>query len=83
MELFNNEPSAECNEICRGLINNKIAELNQTVRNYRKIIKLMEESFPMIDCIDSYMANEARIDAFIGQIFDDIRSDNFLIKEGL
>jgi MerR family Zn(II)-responsive transcriptional regulator of zntA len=78
--LFGNEPSAECNEISRGLLNNKIAELKQTVRNYQKIIKLMEESLPMVDCIESFIANEARIVEFIYQIFDDIRND-ILFKE--
>ena len=80
VELFGNEPSAECNEICRGLLNTKIAELEKTVRNYQKIIKLMEESLPMVNCLDAFIANEERLDAFISQIFDDIRA-NKLFKE--
>lgn len=75
-ELFNREPGANCNEICKGILDSKITELRQAICNYQKIAKLMEELLSMIDSVDSYLANEERIAEFIGQIFDDIRNDS-------
>ena len=81
VELFGNEPSAQCNEICRNLLSTKIAELTQTVRNYQKIIKLMEGSLPMLNCVEAFIANEERLDSFISQIFDDIRADKLFEED--
>ena len=75
-ELFNREPNANCNEISKDILNSKITELRQVICNYQKIMTLLEELLPMIDSTDSYLANEERIDGFINQIFDAIRSDN-------
>ena len=75
-ELFGREPSANCNEICRGILNSKVVELRQAICNYQKIVALMEELLSMIGSVDCYMANAGQVDGFISQIFDDIRSDN-------
>lgn len=72
--LYTRGPGAECNQICRRILNAKITELHQAIRNYQKIIKLMEALLPMVESIDAYSANEKRVDAFIEQIFDDIQS---------
>ena len=74
--LFKRDPSANCNEICKGILNSKITELRQTIYNYQKIVTLMEALLPMIDSVESYQANGERIDEFISQIFDDIRNDS-------
>ena len=75
-ELFTREPGANCNEICKGILNSKVTKLRNAICNYQKIVTLMEELLLMIDSTDSYLANEEQIDRFINQIFDDIRSDN-------
>lgn len=75
-EMFTRMPSANCNEITRDMLNTKIAELKQVVRNYQKIVTLMEELLSMIDGTDSYLANEDRIDEFINQIYEGIRNDH-------
>lgn len=78
--LFNRNPSTKCNEICKDIFNSKITELRQVIDNYQKIVTLMEELLQMIDSAESYHANEERIDAFIGQIFDDIRNDRLSLQ---
>lgn len=75
-ELFTHSPSADCNKISRDILNTKIAELRQAICNYNKIVTFMEELMQMIGSVDSYITNKDRIDAFISQIFDDIRSDS-------
>lgn len=72
-EMFRREPSAECNEISRRVLRAKTAELNHTIDNYRKIVSLMEELLSMVDSNEAYLRNRENIDAFISQIFDDIR----------
>ena len=73
-ELYDPDPSNECSEICKGILNAKILELNRTICNYRTIISLMEELLPMIDNFAAYQENEKKIDAFISKIFDDIQN---------
>lgn len=80
--LFAHEAGIDCNEISKGILNAKILELRQAINNYQKIVALMEELLPMIDCVASYKANGKRIDGFIGQIFDDIRKEPPLLNEG-
>ena len=72
-ELYDRQPSAECNMIVKGILNAKITELRQAMLNYQKIIKLMEALLPMVESADAYHRNEARVDEFIIQIFDDIK----------
>jgi DNA-binding transcriptional MerR regulator len=73
-ELYTREPNSECNEICKRILNAKIAELKQAIFNYQKIVKLMEALLPMVESSDAYHSNEKRIDEFIDQIFADIQS---------
>lgn len=85
-ELYTRESGAECNEICRRILNTKIAELNQAILNYQKIVKLMEALLPMVESIEAYHMNEKRIDEFIDQIFNDIQcgllsQDTYKIKK--
>lgn len=75
-DLFNREPSADCNEISKGILEAKITELRQIIYNYQKIAALMEELLPMIDSVESYQDNGELIDGFISQIFDGIRNDS-------
>ena len=74
-ELLRHDSTANCNEICKGILNSKIVELRQAICNYQKIVTMMEELLSMIGSVDCYMANAGQIDGFISQIFDDIRSD--------
>jgi DNA-binding transcriptional MerR regulator len=73
-DIYLREPSMECNEIVKRILNKKIDELNQAIRNYRKIIILMETLLQMVDNTDVYHCNEERIDEFIEQIFCDIQN---------
>ena len=75
-EIFNLEPTGNCNDICRGILNAKVTDLKQAICNYQKIVALMEELLSMVDSADSYIANRKQVDEFINQIFEDIRSDS-------
>ena len=75
-EVFNLDPSANCNDICRGILNAKVIELKQAISNYQKIVALMEELLSMVDSADSYVANKEKVDRFISQIYDDIQNDS-------
>jgi len=72
-ELFRQEPSEACNAMGKRVLHAKIAQLNQTICNYQKIIKLMDGLTSMMDSADEYLQNKDSIDEFINQIFDDIR----------
>ena len=72
-ELYTREPSSECNEICKRILNAKITELNLAIVNYRKIVMMMVALLPMVDSIDAYQRNEKRIDEYLDQIFNDIQ----------
>ena len=73
-ELYTLEPNQGCNDIVKRILNAKIAELNQAILNYQKIIRLMETILPMVDSAEAYRSNEDQVDEFIGKIFDDIQS---------
>jgi len=72
-ELFAQEPNMACHEINKQVFQAKIAELNQTIGNYQKIICLMNELLSMIDNTEVYLRNKGEIAEFINQIFEDIR----------
>ena len=72
--LFTSEPCFRYNEGCKDTINAKIAELNQKICGYQKLIRLMEELLPMVSSANSYQSNEKQIAGFINRIFADIRS---------
>lgn len=72
-EIYTREPSTECNEISKRILSAKIAELNQAILNFQKIVTLMETLLSMVESIESYQNNEKRIDEFINQIFNDIQ----------
>ena len=74
--MFGLDPSVGCNDICKGILNAKVAELKQAICNYQKIVALMEELLSMVDSTDSYLANQKQVDEFINQIFEDIKSDS-------
>lgn len=80
-ELFHKEAGVECNEICKSILNSKITELKHAIRNYQKIIRLMENLLPMIDSADSYQKNEKEIDGFISRIFDDIQKEKLFAAD--
>lgn len=82
--LYNREPSTQCNEICKTILNAKIVQLNQAMRNYQKIIMLMVELLPMVDSAETYHRNEKVVDEFISQLFNDIHNEQPLAagKEG-
>lgn len=70
---------AECNESCKRILNAKIAELNQAILSYQKIVTLMKALLPMVESESTFYENEKRIDEFIEQIFNDIREDKVLL----
>ena len=71
-KVVHQDPSAECNEISRNVLNAKIKSLNQEIHNFQKIVSLMEELLPMIECSETYYRNKDKIGEFISQNFDDI-----------
>ena len=71
--LYVQTPRAACNEISKRILNEKIVELNQAVRNYQKVVALIKDLLLLADCHDSYIANAEQINGFIGQIFDDVK----------
>jgi DNA-binding transcriptional MerR regulator len=75
-ELYKYNPNSECNMIARQILTTKINGLKQAVNNYQKIIKLMEALLPMVENIDAYLKNESRIDAYLDQIFNDIKTND-------
>jgi len=76
--LSGNDPTPECNDIGRTILTAKASQLRQVVVNYQKIIKLLDELLPLIDGIEAYCDNKAEIDAFVKQIYEDIRQSNLL-----
>jgi len=76
--MFGLEPSQECGQIVKSLLESKINELEGSIRNYQKIVKLLETSLPMVGCADAYKDDETALDDFIGQIFNDIRKGDFI-----
>jgi len=67
------QPTAECNEIGKRILTEKTKELKQVVANYQKIILLLEELLPMIDGVETYSSNQERIEAYVKQLYEDIR----------
>ena len=57
-------------EKIRKYVNNS----EQKISNYQQIVILMKELLPLIDNIDISLDNEERIDGFIEQIFNNIKS---------
>ena len=73
-EVFLRSPTADCNEISKGILTAKIDELNQAISNYQNIVALMENLLPMIETTEDYYCNEKQIDVFIYQIYEDIKA---------
>ena len=73
IELFVQEPTKDCSNAGKQILNTKIADLEQKILNYQKIVILMKELIPLIDNIDNSLDNEERIDEFIEQIFDNVK----------
>ena len=69
-----------CVEEVNGILRKKITELKQAISNYHKIVRLMEESLPIINA-GGFDSNENLLDKYISQIFDDIRNGTLFAKE--
>ena len=74
VELFKQEPTEECNSAGKKILTTKIVELEHKMTNYQQIVVLMKELLPLIDNIDISLDNEERIDGFIEQIFNNVKS---------
>lgn len=72
MELFDREPTPECNAISKNILSSKVELLSHMVENYKHIIGLLKKLIPMVDDINSYIEHEGQIDIFVKQIYDDI-----------
>jgi MerR family Zn(II)-responsive transcriptional regulator of zntA len=72
------EPNEDCVTAVRTLINSKITELQLAVKNYQKIINLLEASLSIADCPESIGEKSQVLDDFIGQIFEDIQKGEFI-----
>jgi hypothetical protein len=75
------EPGGDCVDTVKSTLITKITELKQAISNYHKIVKLMEESYKMVEFADSCDADNTELDGFIGQIFDDIISGSLFTGE--
>ena len=78
---FGCELGKDCAEEVSGILRKKITELKQAISNYHKIVKLLEESLPIINAGGSLDNNEKLLDDFIDQIFRDIRNGTLFTKE--
>jgi len=67
------QPTAECNETGKRILTAKAAELKQMAANYQNIIRLLEELIPMMDGVEVYSSNQGRIEAYVKQVYEDIR----------
>jgi len=76
--MFGLEPNEECGRVVKTLLESKIGELERSIKNYQKIVKLLQASLPMVGCDGTYGGDEKELDGFIGQIFDDIRKGEFI-----
>ena len=75
--LYHNEPTAECNEIAKKILTDRVTTLKHQIKNYQKIVKLMNELLVMVDNIDVFIENSDKINSFINQIYEDIRNEVF------
>lgn len=73
VDLSCDQPTAECNEVGRRIVTAKTTQLKQAVANYQNIIHLLEELLPMMDGVETYAANQDRIDTYMQQVYQDIR----------
>jgi MerR family Zn(II)-responsive transcriptional regulator of zntA len=76
--LVDFEPGEDCETTIRNLIDTKAAELKSAIRNYQKIIKLLEQSLSIVSCTGALEGNQKAMDEFIGQIFADIQKGEFI-----
>ncbi len=75
-ELFDREPTPECNVVAKTILSSKVEMLGHMVKNYQHIIGLLMKLLPMVDDIQCYIDNEYQIDAFVKKIYDDIMGTN-------
>ena len=77
------DPNEDCVTIVKNIINKKVTELKLAIRNYQKIVELLEASLSIMDCPEKISPEEIRersaaLDEYIGQIFEDIRKGEFI-----
>lgn len=72
-KLQAHEQGTQCNEVARRILTAKVAQLNQAILNYQKIVMLFEELLPMVESADAFYHNQDKINGFVEQIFDDIK----------
>jgi Predicted transcriptional regulators len=72
VSTFGQEPDEECNRLTLNIIQCKQAELKERVANYNRIIKLINQTIPMIGSVEDFQKNETRVDNHIRTIFSKI-----------
>lgn len=72
-EIYTREPSDACNEIGKRILGAKIVQLGRAIRNYQKIITLLEALLPMMESAGTYESNKEQINGFIDQIYQDVQ----------
>jgi len=72
------QPTTECNETGKRILTSKVTELKQIIANYQNIIRLLDELLPMIDGVEVYSSNQERIEAYVKQVYEDIRQSSVI-----
>jgi len=77
-ELVSQAPSADCNEISRGILTSKTVELRQAISNYQKIVAWIEDVLLISDGTISYQDNKEQLDVFLDEIYEEIQRERSL-----
>jgi len=63
--LFSLEPTMDCNEISRSILEAKVKQLKQRILNYKNIVSLIENLLSMVDSHDAFIENKDKVDEYI------------------
>ncbi len=74
------EPGTECNHMNKDLLLCKRHELNETIRNFKTIIKLIDKVQPMLEDVDIFMEHADELQCFIQNIYDDITKNGWTLS---
>lgn len=69
------EVNDECNRRNLDIFKSKRVELLEIVKNYKNIVKLIDNLLPMMNGFNAYHENEDQIEAFVRDIYKSITKD--------
>ena len=71
---FGIERSEDCNRLNYILLEGNRNKLSQMIKNYRKIIKLIDNILPMVDGMDTYYGNEREVELLIHDVYKSVKN---------